>query len=107
MEKPSISGHHLTAIIKDRKGKILSIAQNSYTKTHPLQAKYANAVKLPKKVFLHAEIHSIVKCADLSKAHSITVIRLNSRGEPLLAKPCPICMSAIRATNIKVINWTK
>jgi len=99
--------HNISAIIKDRKGRVLSIAKNSYTKTHPLQALHANAVKLPHKVFLHAEVHAIVKCNDLSKAHSITIIRLNHKGEPLLAKPCPICMSAIRATNIKVINWTK
>lgn len=96
----------LKAFIYNRKGRVISIGQNSYTKTHPLQAKYAHKVGLDKKVFLHAEIDAIIKCKDLNEAYKISVLRLNKKGEPLLAKPCPICMSAIKATNIKEINWS-
>ena len=31
--------HSLTAIIKDKRGNVLAIGKNSYTKTHPYQAK--------------------------------------------------------------------
>ena len=55
----------VTAIIYDRKGNVLSMGNNSYIKTHPMQAKYANQVNEPHKVFLHAEIHAIIKCKDI------------------------------------------
>lgn len=97
---------NLTAIIYDKKGKVLSIGKNSYHKTHPLQKKHADAVGLPQKVFLHAEIHAIVKCKDLSKAYSIMITRFDKQGNPKNAKPCPVCMSAIKASGIKEIMHT-
>lgn len=96
----------ITAIIYDRKGRVLSVGKNSYVKTHPLQAKHAEKVGLPDKQFLHAEIHAITKCRDLSKAHRIVVTRYDKTGRPLLAKPCPVCQSAIESVGIEVIEWT-
>ena len=96
----------LKAIIYDKRGKILSIGENSYVKTHPMQAKYAQKVGLPDKIFLHAEMHAIVKCKDLSKAHKIVVMRFDESGKPANAKPCPICRSAIEASGIKVVEHT-
>jgi deoxycytidylate deaminase len=99
--------HQLTAVITDKRGRVLSIGQNSYRKTHPLMAHYANLHKEPHKVFLHAEVAAIVGCPDISRAHTISVYRTSKGGSPLLAKPCPLCMSAIAATPIKVINYTE
>lgn len=96
----------ITAIIYDRKGNVLSVGQNSYVKTHPLQAKHAEKVGEPYKQFLHAEIHAITKCRRLDRAHSIHIFRYSKDGDPVNAKPCPVCMSAIRATNIKIIEHT-
>lgn len=96
----------LTAIIYDKKGKVLSIGQNSYIKTHPLQAKHASKVGLPDKQYLHAEIHAIIRCKDLSKAYKIFISRINKHGDPALAKPCPICQSAIKAAGIEQIEYT-
>lgn len=98
--------HQLTAVIYDRKGRVLSVGQNSYIKTHPLQAKYADKVGLPEKQFLHAEIHAIVRCKDLSKAYKIFISRWSKNGEPLLAKPCPVCQSAIEAAGIEIVEYT-
>jgi tRNA(Arg) A34 adenosine deaminase TadA len=61
---------------------------------------------MPYKTVLHAEVHAIVRCKDLSKAHKITVYRYSVAGEPLLAKPCKICQSAIEAAGIKHIAFT-
>lgn len=97
---------HITAIIYDRQGRVLSIGQNSYVKTHPLQAKHASKIGQSYKMFLHAEIHAIVKCKRLDKAYRIYVARFSKDGEPVNAKPCPICMSAIRSTGIKIIEHT-
>jgi tRNA(Arg) A34 adenosine deaminase TadA len=96
----------ITAIIYDRRGRVLSIGKNSYVKTHPLQAKYATRVGLPEKQFLHAEIAAIVRCRDLAKAHKIEVFRIGRNGDLLLAKPCPVCETAIQASGIKYIEHT-
>lgn len=96
----------ITAIIYDRKGNILSVGKNSYVKTHPLQAHYANKVGEAHKVFLHAEIHAIVRCADIEKAHRIAVFRYNEAGLAVSAKPCKICQAAISKTPIKIVEHT-
>jgi deoxycytidylate deaminase len=102
----SKSRFDITAIIYDKRGKVLSIGKNSYVKTHPYQAKCAERVGLPYKQFLHAEIHAIVKCKQIDKAHRITVIRFDKQGNEMNAKPCPVCQSAIQATGIKIIEHT-
>lgn len=96
----------ITAIIFDKKGRVVSMGQNSYIKTHPKQAKYAKAVGLPEKQFLHAEIAAIIKCRDLSRAHKILVTRIDRKGRTALAKPCPVCESAIKEAGIKNVEWT-
>jgi tRNA(Arg) A34 adenosine deaminase TadA len=96
----------ITAIIYDKRGKVLAIGKNSYLKTHPYQAKMAHKCGMPEKQYLHAEISAIIKCRDLTKAHRILVTRLNKHGEPALAKPCPVCQSAIDASGIKYVEHT-
>lgn len=96
----------LTAIIYDKRGRVLSIGQNSYIKTHPTQAKYAAQVGQPEKQYLHAEVAAIVKCRDLKRAHSIFISRWDHAGNPKLARPCEVCMSAIQASGIKHVEWT-
>ena len=96
----------LTAVIYDKRGKVISVGQNSYVKTHPLQAKHAAKVGTPDKKFLHAEIHAIVRCRDLDRAHKIVVSRWDKKGRPALAKPCPVCMSAIEAAGIEIVEHT-
>ena len=98
--------HELTAIISDKKGRVLSIGKNSYRKTHPIMAHYAEQAGEPYKVFLHAEVAAIIKCKDIDKAYSISIFREGRSGNPLNAKPCPICMSAIKSTPIKIIEHT-
>lgn len=106
MAKRSTKEQHITAVIYDRRGRVLSVGQNSYVKTHPYQAKLAERAGEPYKQYLHAEVHAIVKCADLSRAHRIFVSRWDNNGRPMLAAPCPICRSAIEAAGIKVVEHT-
>lgn len=101
-----MSQQAITALIYDRRGRVLSIGQNSYVKTHTLQAKHAKKVGQPEKQYLHAEIHAITRCRDLRRAHKIFVVRNGKNGQPLLAKPCEVCMSAIDAAGIKIIEYT-
>lgn len=100
------SKQDMTAIIYDRRGRVLSVGKNSYFKTHTLQAKHAAKVGTPDKQYLHAEVHAITKCRDLSKAYKIFVTRYGKTGQPLLAKPCPVCESAIKSAGIEIVEWT-
>lgn len=95
----------VSAFVYDKRGRLLSTGQNSYVKTHPLQAEHARRVGLPEKVYLHAEIAALIKC-DWTKAHRILVTRYGVDGKPLLAKPCAVCRSVINSTNIKIVEHT-
>lgn len=96
----------VTAIIYDKRGNVLSIGNNSYGKTHPMQAMYARRAGEPSKIYLHAEIHAITRCAELDRAHRISIFRYREDGSPAMARPCKICAQAIAATNIKTIEHT-
>lgn len=96
----------ITAVLYDKRGRVLSIGKNSYIKTHPYQAECARNVGLPEKQFLHAEIHAIVRCKQLHRAHRIVITRFDSSGLPKTAKPCPVCVSAIEAAGIKYVEHT-
>lgn len=98
--------YFLTAIIYNKRGRVLSVGKNNYYKTHPVQKKYASRVGQPDREYLHAEIAAIVSCRDLSRAHKISVLRFNRDGSPAPAKPCKICMSAINEVGIKVVDHT-
>lgn len=83
-----------------RKGKIVSVGFNSYVKTHPYQAKLAKQVGQPKREYLHAEIAALVKSQ--GRVDSICIVRLSATNTYTLARPCPVCMEAIRLKNPKM-----
>lgn len=98
--------HALTAIIKDKRGKTLSIGRNSYVKTHPLQYKSSQAFGDETRIYLHAEIDALTKLPRNSKPHSIYVTRFNAYGEPVNAKPCKCCARMLNLFNILEIHYT-
>ena len=104
--KVSDTRQDITAIIYDKRGRVLSIGKNSYIKTHPIQANFAKKVGMPYKQNLHAEIDAIIRCKNIKKAHRIFISRVLRDGSYGLAAPCKICLSAIKTTNIKIIEHT-
>lgn len=96
----------MTAIIYDKRGRALSIGKNSYVKTHPKMSITGKKVGRPEKSYIHAELAAILKCGDLSKAHTIFVSRVNKSGEFLNAAPCPICAQLIKEAGIKHVRHT-
>jgi len=98
--------YSLTAIIKDKKNKIISIGKNSYIKTHPKMVKLANKIGKynSRKVFIHAEIDAIIKCNNLDKAYTIEIYRVDkSQTKYLCSRPCILCSYGIAETPIKKI----
>lgn len=96
----------ITAVIEDKRGRVLSIGRNSYVKTHRWQAELAAKAGFPDRIYLHAEVDAILKCRDLDKARSIKTFRYNAAGQPVNAKPCAVCWSAIKQTPIKIVEYT-
>jgi tRNA(Arg) A34 adenosine deaminase TadA len=97
----------LIATIYSKRGRILSRGVNSYHKSHPLQHRFACAAGRPAAIFLHAEIHALTRLKDWSCAHRIVIERYSKNGDPLLAKPCEICILAIQEAGIEHIEYTE
>ena len=97
---------NITATAYDKRGRVLAVGKNSYTKTHPLQAKHAEAVGEPYKIFLHAEIAALIAVKDPSKIDKLVVERYTEAGEPVSAKPCKVCHRATRLAGVTNIEHT-
>lgn len=101
-----MSKHLIKATITGPKGNVLSTAENSYTKTHPIQARFARDVGMPDRVFLHAEIAALVKLPKDCKPYKISIQRYYKNGKPANAKPCEVCEAAIKFWGIKHVEYT-
>jgi len=88
----------------DHHNNIISIGENSYQKTHPMQSRLSQKCGNRNREYLHAEIASLVK--NRNKPESIIVIRITSTGLVRMARPCNICNLAIREVGIRNIIFT-
>ena len=70
----------LCAIVTDKKRNILSVGINSYNKTHPTQAYYAEKYGNKDRIFLHAEIDALTKIPYGKKPYAIYIARVNKQG---------------------------
>jgi tRNA(Arg) A34 adenosine deaminase TadA len=98
----------LKATIYDKRGKVLSVGENSYHKSHPKQAEFAKIAGREGAIYLHAEIAAIVKLKEKANdAYKIFIERYNNNGQPVLAKPCEICEIALDMAGIEIVEYTK
>ena len=95
----------LNATCFDKKGRVISTGSNFYNKTHPIQAHFAKLAGQPYRTKLHAEIHALL-LAKGKDIHTLLVTRYDAQGKPRLAKPCPVCVSAIIAYGVKKVIYT-
>jgi tRNA(Arg) A34 adenosine deaminase TadA len=103
--QPETGRYRIAAAVLDRKGKILATGTNSYVKTHPRQAELAKKTGNSHRHWLHAEVAALVKVKNGIPA-KIVVVRVGNAGELRLAKPCPVCMMAIKQAGIESIEYT-
>jgi tRNA(Arg) A34 adenosine deaminase TadA len=93
-------------IITDKRGRVISEGQNSYTKTHPIQKHIACCVGLPDKEYLHSEIQAIIRSR--GEGSDIYIARVDSKGREKIAKPCPVCQRGIEEhDSIENIYYTE
>lgn len=94
----------LVALAYNKRGKLLAVGHNSYVKTHPLQAKYGRLSGKPKAIYLHAELHALIKAKE--QVHKLVILRYNKNGLPATAKPCAGCQLAIKDYGVKNVEHT-
>jgi len=99
--------HHITALLYDKRNRLLAVGQNSYVVTHPFMAKCGAAVGEPDKVFLHAEVAALLKVRNWSRINKIVITRYTKDGCPALAKPCKACAHALALAGVKNIYYTQ
>jgi deoxycytidylate deaminase len=87
-----------------RKGRVVSIGLNSYTKTHPRQAYLGRLAGQPKREYLHAELAAIIRAPD--DGDTLAVFRCDKQGRFVNATPCPVCSIGIKLynPNMKVVH---
>ena len=95
--------HKMGCAVYDRKGNLLATGINKPTKSHPIQAKYAERAKEPKKIYLHAEIDALIKCKELP--FSIYIARITRSGKLGISRPCPICVTALKEAGIQEVYY--
>jgi tRNA(Arg) A34 adenosine deaminase TadA len=97
--------YHMGAVAISKTGHILSYGFNSYSKTHPLQYKHSCLSNdRHGRIYLHAEISAIVKAK--KEIDTLIVTRMLKDNSFAIAKPCPICQSAIREAGIRKVYYT-
>ena len=99
------------AIFTDKRYNVLSVAGNTYVKTHPQQALWANKRGSPHKQCLHAEIRAAIMLAKSGKANSakfLYVAAVSTSGNILCAKPCVVCQMMLDESFPEIeVFWTK
>jgi tRNA(Arg) A34 adenosine deaminase TadA len=91
-------------IITDRHGSVIAQSFNSMVKSHPMQARLARKHGNRHQIYLHAEIAALVRCR--KDPYALYVARVDAKLRPAMARPCPICMEAIRKAGIKIVYYT-
>ena len=96
MASEHVSGGRVrtVAVFTDKRYNVLSVAGNTYAKTHPQQASWAKKRGSPDKQCLHAEMRAAIMLAKSGKANSakfLYVAAVSISGNILCAKPCVVC----------------
>lgn len=98
--------HLIRATIYDKWGNVLARAINNYTKTHPVQARFAKQAGEPDRIYLHAEIAALTKLRKDDRPHRIFIERYKRDGSAGNAKPCTVCEAALKHWGIKKVEYT-
>lgn len=97
----------ITASTFDKRGRVISSANNSYSDSSKFMRYHAMLAQEPYKVFNHAECRAIELALKQKKVpHKLVILRYNSSGEMADAKPCKTCQLAIRLAGIKKVVYS-
>lgn len=102
--KLSHNKQRIASIIVDKKGKILAIGSNSYTKSHPKMALYSSKFNDFNKIYVHSEISCLIKLK--KQGYAIYTARISKNNIPLPCRPCKICAYALKESGIEHVYFT-
>lgn len=105
----------MSALLLDKRNRVISSGVNSYEITHPQQfyaaviaSKKYNNPNLRKKQFLHCELNCLIKAR--KPGHKLIICRVGGHSGKELRNSfcCPICYLYIRTNcpTIKEIHWS-
>ena len=97
--------YHILAKCYDKRKRVISVGENSYTKTSTIMSHFAGKAGLPDKLYWHAEGLALVRCKD-KVPYRLTVERYDNQGEQALAAPYPVCKEMIKAWGVKILEYT-
>ena len=97
--------YHILAKCYDKRKRVISVGENSYTKTSTIMSHFAEKAGLPDKLYWHAEGLALVRCKD-KVPYRLTVERYDNQGEQALAAPCPVCKEMIKTWGVKILEYT-
>jgi deoxycytidylate deaminase len=103
--KPAKKRYCIIAKAFDKKGNLIAVGTNSYTKTHPLMLHFGKIAGLPEKTYVHAEVQALIRSRD-KQVYRLLVERYESDGTPALAKPCKVCQEALKAYGVTIVEYT-
>ncbi len=83
--------------------KIISVGYNSVKKTHPLIKLLSHR---DDKLYLHAEIHAILRAKECEGADLLVVRIRNDSEEFSMSKPCKMCERFIRRSGIRNVIYS-
>ena len=94
----------------DKKGAILAVAFNDYTKSSPYQKSLSLRAGLSEmRTSVHSEVLCLVRAKRLhpnKRVHTLLIERYDSEGKPRLAKPCASCELAISDSKVQIVLYT-
>ena len=100
----------IKATALDKKGVVLAIALNDYTKSSPYQKSLSLRAGLSEmRTSVHAEVLCLVRAKRKhpnKRVHTLLIERYDSEGKPRLAKPCASCELAIRDSGVQIVLYT-
>ena len=86
--------------------RVVFIGHNSFCSSSRIQRTYA-ARNSSERKYRHAEAAALGgRLGRLGIIDGLVVVRLNARGEPVMAKPCEICQQIIKDYGVKNVEWT-
>lgn len=97
--------YQIKATSFDRRGRKIAVGFNTYEKTHPRQKQLAEQCDLHDKEYLHAEIACLIK-SRRRRVHRVVIERYDSEDRSKNAAPCPICLLALRESDVRVVEYT-
>lgn len=95
-KESSAEQHRVACAAYDKRGRLLATGINQPTKSHPLQAKFAERAGFRKRIYLHAEISALIKCRQ--DPYTLQIVRIGPKEYAKPSCPCVVCqMAAIEA----------